>query len=582
MGLFMKNTIKLDIKGMSCTSCSSIIEETLNDLDYVEKASVNFPMKEASVEVNKEIDTDNLVSVVKDLGYDASVQKDSQTEQEVTYKVEGMSCASCALNTEKTLKQTDGVINASVNFADKTATVFLNPNLKDDSALFENVKNAGYKLVATEEKSAQKDENDELKHLEKEKKRLIIIWSLTIPLMLKMLGEMLFGFYLINEQVAFAIDMVISFVIIFILGFPVIRASFFAIKKFAFNMDLLIGIGTVASYSSGVLKAFEVGIENFTVVGAMIMAINFVGNYLKEKATGKASQSIKELLKLGAKYSNRIDENGNETQVPVEDLQVGDVVIVRPGEKIPVDGEIIEGNTSIDESIVSGESIPVDKKTGDKVIGATVNQMGAVKVRIEKVGKETFLSNIIRMVKEAQNSKVPIQAFADKVTSVFVPTILIISALAFAFHLVFPDLSAQIRIFFAPLFPWLDSAGTSGAMEIGISVSLFAMIATLVIACPCALGLATPTALMVGMGKGALNGILIRNGEAIQQMKSIDCVVFDKTGTITEGKPAVIDFDTAIEESEFFKLTGSLENLSEHPLAKAIVRFINQKGVQFE
>lgn len=255
----------------------------------------------------------------------------------------------------------------------------------------------------------------------------------------------------------------------------------------------------------------------------------------------------------------------------------GDIVLVKPGEKIPIDGEIISGTTSIDESIATGESIPVDKIPGDKVIGATVNQQGAIKVKVEKVGKNTFLSQIVAMVEQAQGSKVPIQAFADKVTSYFVPVILIISLLTFLFWLFIPQAGSAIMAFFSPYIPWLRS-GTDSSV---ISMALFASIATLVIACPCALGLATPTALMVGMGKGATNGILIRTGEAIQTAKKINTVVFDKTGTITKGKPKVAAYVSLIDEARFFQITGSLETLSEHPLARAIVDFCLVKNVSF-
>jgi Cu+-exporting ATPase len=370
--------------------------------------------------------------------------------------------------------------------------------------------------------------------------------------------------------------LIAAFPVIFIAGFPVIRATLFSIKSVSFNMDSLIGIGTIAAYATGVLKLFGMDIENFAVVGAMIMSINFIGNYLKEMATGRASQSIKRLLELGAKSAHLLKEDGSLEDVPVEDLEIGDIVLVRPGEKVPVDGEIIEGRSSVDESIATGESIPVDKHIGDKVIGATVNQEGALRVRIEKVGKDTFLSRIIKMVEEAQGTKVPIQAFADKVTSVFVPVVLIIAAGTFLFWLFFPDAGRVVLNRFGEFLPWLNLQRSL------VSMALFASIAILVIACPCALGLATPTALMVGMGKGAANGILIRNGEAIQTAQKIDTVIFDKTGTITLGKPEVTDFKTKIDETEFLALLGSVEKLSEHPLARAITEKVESRNIPLE
>ncbi len=493
----MGNKIVLDITGMSCTSCSANIEKALGGLEKVKDANVSFTAKKAYLEVFDEIEIETLLSTVKNLGYEADLEKDEFLQ-----------------NSEK---ETD--------------------------------------------------------HLRQEKKRLILAWAVTIPLTIKMLLEMIFGFYPAGKDVAFFIDLIFSFPVIFVIGFPVVRSTFFAVKSFSFNMDSLIGIGTIAAYSTGILRLTGFDIENFAVVGAMIMSINFIGSYLKEAATGRASQAIKQLLELGSKFAHLINSDGTIKDVSVEDLQINDVVLVKPGEKIPVDGKIIEGKTSVDESLATGESIPVDKIPGDKVIGATVNIQGAIRIKIEKVGKDTFLSQIIRMVEDAQGSKVPIQAFADKVTSIFVPIVLLTATGTFLFWFFFPEAGQSILSRFSQIIPWIQPGRTT------ISMALFAGIATLVIACPCALGLATPTALMVGMGKGAMNGILIRNGEAIQTAQKVDVVVFDKTGTITAGEPAVTSINTTLEEGLFLQLLGSVENLSEHPLAKAIVRKAEDTGI---
>ena len=487
------------------------------------------------------------------------------------YAITGMSCSSCALTVEKTLKGIPQIETAAVSFPDKKAVVQFGGTEPDIRILKQKVKEAGYELVDMEEKQQRED-----LHLKREKTRLITAWAITLPLTVKMLLEMFAGLFLVSKSFAFYTDLVLSFPVIFVIGFPVIRSTFFAIKKLSFNMDSLIGIGTIAAFSTAILKISGIQIENFAVVGAMIMSINFIGNYLKEAATGRASQAIKQLLELGAKSAHRLDKNGDVSDVPVESLKINDVVLVKPGEKIPVDGEIIEGESSVDESIATGESIPVDKKTGDKVIGATVNRQGAIKIRIEKVGKDTFLSQIITMVEEAQGSKIPIQAFADKVTAVFVPVVLSITALTFLFWILFPETGRLILNAFAGSIPWINTGRGL------VSMALFASIATLVIACPCALGLATPTALMVGMGKGAVNGILIRNGEAIQTAQKIDIVVFDKTGTITKGRPTLADYKTNIDGKEFLAAVGSVETLSEHPLAGAIVESVKGKGIRIE
>ena len=493
----METKVVLDITGMSCTSCSSNIEKALGGLDTVKTAEVSFTSKKAYLEVFDSVDLDKILTTVKNLGYEAVREGDSDTA----------------------------------------------------------------------------DYSKEDEHLKTEKRRLILAWAVTLPLTVKMLLEMIFSFYPAGRTAAFYADLILSFPVIFIIGFPVIRATFFAVKSLSFNMDSLIGIGTIAAYSTGILRLFGMDIENFAVVGAMIMSINYIGSYLKELSTGKASKAIRQLLELGAKTAHRQNSDGSYTDVPIEDLQVGDIVLVKPGEKIPVDGTVIDGITSVNESIATGESIPVNKESGDEVIGATINLQGAVSVRIEKVGKDTFLARIIKMVEDAQNTKVPIQAFADKVTSIFVPAVLIVSASTFLFWFFFPDKGAFILSAAAPYIPWINTGGST------VSMALFAGIATLVIACPCALGLATPTALMVGMGKGAVNGILIRNGEAIQTAQKVTSVVFDKTGTITEGKPVVTAIETKMEEEDFLTLMASVETLSEHPLASAVVKKAEEENL---
>lgn len=501
------------------------------------------------------------------MGKEKLLEKQTENKKEdAEFSVQGMSCSSCALTVENTLKHIPGVIEAHVNFTDKKARISYLKEKTDTRLFKKKVKQAGYSLENLKKKARQ-----EAIHLRKEKARLLWAWAITLPLTFKMIGEMFFGFFIADKQIALILDLAIVFPVIFIIGFPVIRATLFSFKNISFNMDSLIGIGTIAAFSTGILRLAGLDIESFAVVGAMIMSINFIGNYLKQKATGRASQAIKQLLELGAKSAHLIKKNGSTRDVPLESLKRGDIVLVKPGEKIPVDGVIIDGESSVDEAIATGESIPVDKSIGHKVIGATVNGPGVLSVRIEKVGKDTFLTQIIQMVEQAQSTKIPIQAFADRVTAVFVPVILAISLATFAFWLIFPDTGRVILSLFTPFLPWLNlNAGI-------ISLALFAAIATIVIACSCALGLATPTALMVGMGKGATNGILIRNGEAIQTAQKIDTVVFDKTGTITSGKPRVIDFKTSSDSERFLTLAASLESLSEHLLAAAVVSYAEQQ-----
>lgn len=467
------------------------------------------------------------------------------------FHITGMSCTSCAANIEKTV---DGLISTEevkVNFADKRLLVTFDKNKVTESEIFEAVKAKGFELTSMAEA-----EDMESKHQRTERNRLITAWAITLPLSIKMLLHMIFSIHVIPMQYSLYVDMVFSFIVIFVIGFPVIQVTWRDIKSFSFSMDSLIGIGATAAFMSGVLILLGIEIESFVSIGAMIMSINFIGNYLKILATGRAGKAIKELMELGAKTAFAILDSGEIREKAIEVLKIGDRVLVKPGEKIPVDGKIFEGDSSVDESIATGESLPVNKTVGDSVIGGTVNHTGVLKIEIEKVGKDTFLEQVISMVREAQGSKVPIQAFADKVTKIFVPVILTLSLITFLL--------------------WFFSG------ENQLSNALYAAIATLVIACPCALGLATPTALMVGMGKGALAGVLIRNGEAIQTAKELDVIVFDKTGTITEGKPKVEAFKSYIDEELFLSIVGSVESYSEHPIAKAVVSFVKERGINIK
>ena len=342
-------------------------------------------------------------------------------------------------------------------------------------------------------------------------------------------------------------------VLIFIFGFSTVRNGIRGLVTATFHMDSLIVLGTLVAYATGILYFF-IDIQDFSGISSMIMAIFITGKFVEAKARGRAGEEIKKLLELGAKKA-KVLRNKKEIEMDISEIVIGDVMIVKPGEKVPTDGVVVRGESSVDESMVTGESLPIDKEKGSNVIGATVNQDGILYVEAKKVGKDTFLSNVIKLVEQAQGTKVPIQAFADKITNVFVPVVLVITVLTF--------------------IAWFYFTGDL-SRAIGVSI------AVLVIACPCALGLATPTALMVGSGMGAKRGILIRKGEAIQTMKEINIIVFDKTGTITKGEPEVTDvIAKGIKENELLSIAGSIEVKSEHPLAEAIVIKAKDKNVKF-
>jgi len=396
--------------------------------------------------------------------------------------------------------------------------------------------------------------NSEISLEEKEianwKKRLVGAWLFTIPVVIIMYFGALFGVELFAEQTMNIILLILGFPVIFVFGFETIKAGLRGFYSLYFNMDSLISLGTIVAYLTGFLSFFNIS-QNYSGISSMIMAIFITGKYVEAKAKGRASSEIKKLLELGAKNAIVL-RNKEEIEIPISEVKIGDILVIKPGEKIPTDGVVIRGESSVDESMVTGESIPTDKIKGSNVIGATINQDGILYIKATKIGKDTFLAHIIKLVEEAQGTKVPIQKLADKITGVFVPLILALT----------------IIVFFNW---WMFSQDLSRALGIGISV--------LVIACPCALGLATPIALMVGSGLGAKNGILIRKGEAIQTMKEVKTIVFDKTGTITKGKPEVTDIYTKpkIKESYLLEISASLEKLSGHPIAKAIVDKVDAK-----
>ncbi|MEK6897076.1 MAG: copper-translocating P-type ATPase [Nanoarchaeota archaeon] len=374
------------------------------------------------------------------------------------------------------------------------------------------------------------------------KKKMVGSWIFAIPIALLMFSERIFGLELFVPRVTTTILLALGLPVLFFFGWSTIRGGLRGLFTFYFNMDSLIALGTLVAYFTGLFSLFF-SIQDYSGVSAMIMAFYITGKYVEAKARGRASQEIKKLLELGAKKA-RILKGNKEIEVDISEIKIGDILVIRPGEKIPTDGLVVKGESSVDESMVTGESLPVEKKKGGNVIGATINQDGILYVKATKIGKDTFLAHIIKLVEEAQSEKLPIQVLADKITSVFVPAVLVLAVLTFSGWFYFSS---------------------------DLSRSIAASVAVLVIACPCALGLATPTALMVGSGMGARKGILIRKGEAIQTMKEIKIIVFDKTGTITKGKPEVTNIHSVVKENYLLEIAASLEKLSEHPIARAIV-----------
>ncbi|MDZ7292615.1 MAG: heavy metal translocating P-type ATPase [candidate division KSB1 bacterium] len=503
----------------------------------------------------------------------------SNPTSKLTLEVKGMHCAGCVALVEKSLKAQPGVVDAVVNLTTERALVQFVPQTVSPEKLVAAVNATGYQAAVFSEEAPRRSSEEEEKAYVQARRRMRLAWWLTAPVIALMLPEMILGHAhepWPNQIVHALIMLILGAAVVFWPGAATLRSAWKSVTHGGANMDVLIAVGTLASLTTGVLSFF-IAIANFAGIAAMIMAIHLTGRFIEARARGRASAAIKKLLELGAK-TVRVIRDGSEVEIPIEQLAVGEVFVVRPGEKIATDGKVLDGQSAVDESMVSGESLPVEKNIGAKVIGATVNLNGRLVVEATAVGRETFLAQMVRLVEELQTTKVPIQAFADKVTAYFVPAILVLAALTFIGWYFFDETLRQVPAALQNLLPWADAS--LPMMTLAIS----AMVAVLVIACPCALGLATPTALMVGSGMGAQLGVLFRRGEAIQTLKDVRAVVFDKTGTLTLGKPQVTDVHVApgSSEKELLETAASIEAVSEHPLAAAIVSHSRNREVQLQ
>jgi Cu+-exporting ATPase len=553
-------TIELEVEGMSCASCVSRVEKALGNVPGVEEVNVNLATNVATVQpATDEVGVARLAEAVQEAGYDVAAE-------ETSLAIGGMSCASCAGRVEKALAHVPGVIEASVNLATERATLKRVRGTAGRSDLEAAVTEAGYEVVEREEQAADGSEEEvdpEAEKMGAARFRMMVAWAFTGPIVLWMVAEMFFGITWPSRAGYDLGTLLLALPVLFWVGRKTYVGAWAAARHGHANMDSLIALGTGASFITGP-ATFFFPVANYAGVAAMIMAFHLTGRYVEATAKGRASQAIRKLLELGAKTA-RVLVDGEEREIPIDEVSVGDVMVVRPGEKIPTDGVVIEGESAVDESMATGESLPVTRGPDDEVIGATVNQEGLLKVEATRIGKDTFLSQVIKLVEEAQSSKVPIQEFADRVTGIFVPVVLGIALLTLALWLLVPGLMTPL-IELGSFLPWVNP-------DLSIAtLALVSVVAVLVIACPCALGLATPTALMVGTGKGAENGILIRSGEAIQAFKDVQVVVFDKTGTITKGKPELTDVvgRNDFGEAEVLRWAGAAERGSEHPLGRAI------------
>ena len=548
-----------NIEGMTCASCAKAVERATKKLEGVTGASVNLAREKLSIEYDdQKLSAQDIIGAIEQAGYKAA----SNDVTKVLH-IKGMTCASCAKAVERATKKLEGVTTSSVNLATEKLTVSYDASRVRPLDIRNAIEKAGYKAIE-EEVAVDTDKEKKEKEGKALWKRFLISAIFTIPLFYISMGHMI-GLPLpsfldpMTNARAFALVQLLLTLPVMVVGHKFYSIGYKTLFKRSPNMDSLIAIGTSAAFLYGVYATVKIfgGDEGYAMdlyfeSAAVILTLITLGKYHEAVSKGKTSDAIKKLMGLAPKTAVIIS-NEQEVQVRIEDVETGDIIVVKPGERMPVDGQVVEGNTSVDESMLTGESIPVEKTTGDPIIGASINKNGSIRYRATKVGKDTTLAQIIKLVEDAQGSKAPIAKLADVISGYFVPIVIALAVISgIAWYM----------------------AGETGIFALTIFISV------LVIACPCALGLATPTAIMVGTGKGAENGVLIKSGVALETAHKIQTVIFDKTGTITEGKPQVTDI-IEFTEDNFLQLAASAEKGSEHPLGEAIVAEAEAKGLEF-
>ena len=550
-------SVTLPVSGMTCASCVGRVERFLAKVEGVEQVAVNLATERATVRYRPgSVDVASLIKAVGGAGYDVRAD-------EVTINVGGLSCASCVNRIERFLQQTEGVVSASVNLATERATVRYVPGMVSVDGLAARITDSGYEVLpggpdaegATEDREMDA-RRGEIRRL---RTRFILALGAGVLLLWGAFAESLpwTPWFLTNRVFMFALALPVQFWA----GWRFYKGFWATAKHLTADMNTLIAVGTSAAFIYSALATFAPQIfENsgfdadvFYDTAAVIVGLILLGRFLEARAKGQTSEAIRKLMELQARTA-RIIRDGQEMKVPIEEVVAGDEVVVRPGEKIPVDGTVLVGHSAVDESMITGESIPVEKAPGDSVVGATINRNGSFRFVAEKVGRETVLAQIVKLVEDAQGSKAPIQRLADVIASYFVPAVIVAALISFAAWALFGP---------------------------GMTLAFISFVAVLIIACPCALGLATPTAIMVGTGKGAERGVLIKGGEALETAHKVDTVILDKTGTLTEGQPRVTDVVSlnGAPDDEILRLAAAAERVSEHPLGEAIVEAALAKGL---
>ncbi|WP_033578735.1 heavy metal translocating P-type ATPase [Priestia aryabhattai] len=549
----------LQITGMTCAACSNRIEKGLKKIEGVKEANVNLALERSTIIFDpSKTSPQAFEEKIEKLGYGVVSEK-------AEFAITGMTCAACSTRIEKGLNKLEGVTKASVNLALETASVEYSPSQIDPQDITQRVEKLGYGAkLKSEEKEEEQSYRE--KELSKQKGKFWFSFILSVPLLWAMVSHFTFTSFiplphmLMNPWVQLALATPVQFVV----GKQFYIGAFKALRNKSANMDVLVALGTSAAYFYSLYSSLKsLGSSAHTTqlyyeTSAILITLILLGKLFEANAKGRSSEAIKKMMGLQAKTAVVV-RDGAEIEIPVEEVQKGEVIFIKPGEKVPVDGEIIEGQSALDESMLTGESVPVDKSIGDKVIGATLNKNGFLKIKATNVGKETALAQIIKVVEEAQGSKAPIQRLADYISGIFVPIVVGIALLTFFVWYI-----------------WIVPGEFAPALE--------KLIAVLVIACPCALGLATPTSIMAGSGRAAEFGILFKGGEHLEATHKIDTILLDKTGTVTNGTPELTDVRIAqgYEENELLQLVASAERLSEHPLAQALVAGIKNKGIEIQ
>ncbi|WP_455675531.1 heavy metal translocating P-type ATPase [Pradoshia sp.] len=552
--------VRFQVTGMSCAACSARIEKVLSKMDGIEKANVNLAMETSTVVYDpKKVTVQEIKEKVEKIGYGVATSQ-------VNLVISGMNCAACAARIEKGLSKMDGVIGANVNLALEEGTVEYTQSQVSERDLIERIEKLGFQASMKEDVEAEEEESPREKAIKKQQRKFIISAIFAFPLLWTMFGHFSFTEwmyvpdFLMNPWVQLALATPVQFVI----GWQFYAGAYKALRNGSANMDVLVALGTSAAYFYSLYEAIRsMGHAGhhpalYFETSAVLITLILLGKLFEAKAKGRSSEAIKKLMGLQPKTAAVIRGN-EEMTVPLEEVQIGDLIYVRPGEKIPVDGEVTEGTSSVDESMLTGESIPVDKQAGDLVYGATLNKNSYLNVKAIKVGKDTALAQIIKVVEQGQGSKAPIQRLADQISGVFVPIV--------------------VGIAFLTFLAWYFIVSPGNFSE-----ALENTIAVLVIACPCALGLATPTSIMAGSGRAAEWGILFKGGEHLERFQQVDTVIFDKTGTLTHGKPALTDVLVLGQrsEEEVLQMVASVEKPSEHPLAAAIVEAANERQLEMK